>query len=282
MSLCAEQHGVEIAHVHTSGHATVKDLRRLAGAIAAKCVVPIHTFHPEGYHDISDRVLVVGDLEELDVEQVPEAMYPGPLDSSQRSPFPTSPVVSKMPDCPAPIRERLLQLGADAVSDREAGKLVDALGAFFNSGRVGGYWRCSHLFDEPVKMSLDGGKTLEEGRATYSGPSWMMFFWCLPEGAAGALRGFRCRGHALHHRSIFWPLGLLRPSEPALHFAEGRSVGDLVFRYGHSVSGWTSAELPSGLFLVAGDGTKVETWDTASGIWKGIVRLLQLLCADQG
>ena len=279
VSLFAVNYGIEVAHVHTSGHATVEDLRRLADAVDAKCVVPIHTFFPEGYHDISDRVLVVGDLEKLDLQQVPGAMQPGPLELSPRSPFPTSPLTSKMPDWPAAIREQLRQLGAEALSDREAGQLVDALSAFFTPGRTGGYWRCSHLFDERVKMSLNGGKTLEEGIATYSGPSWMMFFWCLPEGAAGALRGFRLRGHALHDRSIFWPLGLLRPSEPAAHLAADRDVGDLVFRCAHSVSGWANAELPSGLFLVAGDGTKVETWDTAEDTWKGVLRFLQFLCA---
>lgn len=48
--------GIPLRVAHASGHATPEDLRRLAGAIAARKVVPIHTAHPEDYTDLFDDV----------------------------------------------------------------------------------------------------------------------------------------------------------------------------------------------------------------------------------
>lgn len=42
----ARKHGVEPIHLHTSGHASVEDLRRFASALGKKRLVPIHTFNP--------------------------------------------------------------------------------------------------------------------------------------------------------------------------------------------------------------------------------------------
>lgn len=67
VSRFAAKHGLEIQHIHTSGHATVDDLRRLVKAVDPMTVVPIHTFSPEKYHGISDRVVQVRDGEELEV-----------------------------------------------------------------------------------------------------------------------------------------------------------------------------------------------------------------------
>lgn len=41
--------GIPFAHAHTSGHASVPDLQRLAAAVAPKALVPIHTFAPERF-----------------------------------------------------------------------------------------------------------------------------------------------------------------------------------------------------------------------------------------
>lgn len=38
--------GVPLEHAHTSGHASIGDLKRLADAIAPKMLIPIHTFEP--------------------------------------------------------------------------------------------------------------------------------------------------------------------------------------------------------------------------------------------
>jgi hypothetical protein len=42
--------------LHASGHATVADLQRLARAIDARRVVPVHTAHPELFPSLFQRV----------------------------------------------------------------------------------------------------------------------------------------------------------------------------------------------------------------------------------
>jgi ribonuclease J len=46
------QKGIELEIVHTSGHAPERDLKRLVEAFKPKCIVPIHTFHPEKYQTL--------------------------------------------------------------------------------------------------------------------------------------------------------------------------------------------------------------------------------------
>ena len=41
---------------HTSGHASVADLQRLAGAVAPSRIVPIHSLGGHRYADLFDRV----------------------------------------------------------------------------------------------------------------------------------------------------------------------------------------------------------------------------------
>lgn len=55
--------GVPIKVVHTSGHASVADLKRLAAAVAPKALVPIHTFRPQDYAGLFDNVIQRGDGE---------------------------------------------------------------------------------------------------------------------------------------------------------------------------------------------------------------------------
>jgi ribonuclease J len=38
--------GIPLDHAHTSGHASIPDLKRLAEAIQPKMLVPIHTYEP--------------------------------------------------------------------------------------------------------------------------------------------------------------------------------------------------------------------------------------------
>ncbi len=56
-----KQRKVELTHLHTSGHATVHDLKRLADALQPKQIVPVHTFHPERFPEVFDNVLNVND-----------------------------------------------------------------------------------------------------------------------------------------------------------------------------------------------------------------------------
>ena len=51
-----KEHGVPMSIAHSSGHARVEDLQRLAGAIEAEKVVPIHTDSPELFDGLFDRV----------------------------------------------------------------------------------------------------------------------------------------------------------------------------------------------------------------------------------
>lgn len=41
--------GIPLTHAHTSGHASIPDLKRLAAAIAPRQLVPVHTFMPERF-----------------------------------------------------------------------------------------------------------------------------------------------------------------------------------------------------------------------------------------
>lgn len=51
-----DNHQIPIRHCHTSGHASLPDLQRLAHAISAKRLVPIHTFEPDNYKLFFDNV----------------------------------------------------------------------------------------------------------------------------------------------------------------------------------------------------------------------------------
>jgi ribonuclease J len=59
------EHGIRYEHVHTSGHAVVEDLQRLAGALNARYVIPIHTFHPQDYPSFFKNVYLLRDGEEF-------------------------------------------------------------------------------------------------------------------------------------------------------------------------------------------------------------------------
>jgi len=50
--------GIPLTIQHTSGHASITDLQRLAGAIDARTVVPIHSFGGPRYAELFDNVVV--------------------------------------------------------------------------------------------------------------------------------------------------------------------------------------------------------------------------------
>lgn len=54
---------VSLDHIHTSGHASIKDLKRLAAAIAPGSLVPIHTFEAERFPDLFSNVVCRADGE---------------------------------------------------------------------------------------------------------------------------------------------------------------------------------------------------------------------------
>ena len=53
--------------IHTSGHATIKDLGRLVAAVNPALLIPVHTFHPDDYKQFIDptRIRVLNDGEAL-------------------------------------------------------------------------------------------------------------------------------------------------------------------------------------------------------------------------
>lgn len=56
-----EQNGIPLAIIHASGHASVRDLQRLAEALQPTRIVPIHTAAPERFPDLFSNVALHGD-----------------------------------------------------------------------------------------------------------------------------------------------------------------------------------------------------------------------------
>ncbi|MFG1243884.1 MBL fold metallo-hydrolase [Xanthobacter sp. V7C-4] len=55
--------GVGFEIIHTSGHASIPDLKRLAGGIAPRALVPIHTFEADRFPSLFENVVVRRDGE---------------------------------------------------------------------------------------------------------------------------------------------------------------------------------------------------------------------------
>ena len=55
------EHGVEFEIVHTSGHADAHDLKRLVQAVRPRRLIPIHTFTPGRYMELSDNATPLRD-----------------------------------------------------------------------------------------------------------------------------------------------------------------------------------------------------------------------------
>jgi hypothetical protein len=56
-----EKRGIALVHCHTSGHASPQDLQRFAKAIAAKMLVPIHSFETKRFKDLFENVVMKED-----------------------------------------------------------------------------------------------------------------------------------------------------------------------------------------------------------------------------
>jgi len=63
LSQFLKTHDIPITEIHTSGHAYVGQLKRLAGALKPRFIIPIHTFYPEKYPDIFPNVIQLKDGE---------------------------------------------------------------------------------------------------------------------------------------------------------------------------------------------------------------------------
>ncbi|WP_349642629.1 MBL fold metallo-hydrolase [Bradyrhizobium canariense] len=59
--------GLPFESIHTSGHASVPDLQRLAAAISPRRLIPIHTFGRDAFPDLFDNVALVDDGQWIDV-----------------------------------------------------------------------------------------------------------------------------------------------------------------------------------------------------------------------
>jgi ribonuclease J len=58
---------IQFETIHTSGHASPVDLKRLASAVAPKRLVPIHTFAGHRYPELFDNVQIVNDGQWVDL-----------------------------------------------------------------------------------------------------------------------------------------------------------------------------------------------------------------------
>lgn len=58
---------VNFVYAHTTGHAFVEDLRRLAGAIDPKILIPVHTDYPQAFEEYFQNVVQIEDGQELDM-----------------------------------------------------------------------------------------------------------------------------------------------------------------------------------------------------------------------
>ena len=63
---CAAR-GIPFESIHTSGHASPGDLKRLAAAIAPKRLIPIHTFERNRFPELFDNVTLVDDGQWIEV-----------------------------------------------------------------------------------------------------------------------------------------------------------------------------------------------------------------------
>ncbi len=59
--------GTSIDYLHTSGHATVEALQKMAAALKPRMIIPIHTSQPEKYKALFPNVMAVQDGVSFDV-----------------------------------------------------------------------------------------------------------------------------------------------------------------------------------------------------------------------
>ncbi len=59
--------GVRCEHLHTSGHATLSDLKKLVDAVTLDMIIPIHSFYPDKFQEYFPNVRRVDDGEILTI-----------------------------------------------------------------------------------------------------------------------------------------------------------------------------------------------------------------------
>jgi ribonuclease J len=64
-----ESNNIELLEIHTSGHAYVEDLKKLARVLDPCFVVPIHTFHPDQYGSIYNNIVQLDDGQIYDLSK---------------------------------------------------------------------------------------------------------------------------------------------------------------------------------------------------------------------
>jgi len=64
-----KSHDIEMTEIHTSGHAYVEDLKKLARVLDPRFVVPIHTFHPNHYGRIYENIVKLDDGQTYDLSK---------------------------------------------------------------------------------------------------------------------------------------------------------------------------------------------------------------------
>ena len=62
-----EEHGIPFIFLHTSGHARLSDLKRLAEALSPRVLIPIHSYHRELFSEFFENVYILNDGERLGV-----------------------------------------------------------------------------------------------------------------------------------------------------------------------------------------------------------------------
>ncbi|MFC1957387.1 MBL fold metallo-hydrolase [Chloroflexota bacterium] len=68
---------ISISEIHTSGHAYISQLKKLADALKPRFVIPIHTFYPEKYHDMFSNVIQLEDGLQMNLEKRPNQKMQG-------------------------------------------------------------------------------------------------------------------------------------------------------------------------------------------------------------
>ena len=62
-------HDIELMEIHTSGHAYIEDLKKLACAMNPRHLVPIHTFYPDQYGSIYENIVQLDDGQTYDLSK---------------------------------------------------------------------------------------------------------------------------------------------------------------------------------------------------------------------
>jgi len=58
---------VNLVYAHTSGHATVEDLKTFAKALKPKRLIPVHTEFPENFEGLFENVQSISDGEKFSI-----------------------------------------------------------------------------------------------------------------------------------------------------------------------------------------------------------------------